>query len=66
MNPDFLLKSPIEIQNEVARILADYGHHPGHIFNLGHGITPEVPPENVAVLIEAVHSLSRHYHRNQS
>jgi uroporphyrinogen decarboxylase len=39
-------------------VLDDFGPHPGHVFNLGHGITPEVDPENVAVLVDAVHALS--------
>lgn len=62
MNPEILLQSPEVIHKEVERILADYGHGSGHIFNLGHGITPNVPPENVAALVEAVHNLSRQYH----
>ena len=35
------------------------GPAPGHIFNLGHGIVPGTPPENVAALVEAVHATSR-------
>ncbi len=62
LNPGVLLQSPDDIQQHVARILAEFGKGSGHIFNLGHGITPDVPPENVAVLIDAVHSLSRQYH----
>lgn len=62
MNPELLLQSPEKIQAEVARILAEYGHGSGHIFNLGHGITPDVPPENVAVLVKAVHELGKKYH----
>ena len=44
-------------------ILASFGHGNGHIFNLGHGITPDVPPEHLAVLIDAVHEQSKPYHR---
>ncbi|MEO8402015.1 MAG: uroporphyrinogen decarboxylase [Gammaproteobacteria bacterium] len=62
MNPSLLLKSPDEIHANVERILAEFGKGSGHIFNLGHGITPDVPPENVAILVDAVHSLSRKYH----
>jgi len=62
MDPGLLLKTPEEIHAHVERILAEYGKGSGHIFNLGHGITPDVPPENVAVLVDAVHSLSRKYH----
>lgn len=64
MDPGTLLRKPEEIQAGVAQILADYGRGSGHIFNLGHGITPDVPPENVAVLVDAVHSLSRKYHES--
>jgi uroporphyrinogen decarboxylase len=49
-----LYASPAAIRAEVARILDDFGDHPGHIFNLGHGITPEVDPEHAKVFIEAV------------
>lgn len=62
LNPNVLLESPAKIEAEVARILEEYGTGSGHIFNLGHGITPDVPPENVAVLVDAVHRLSRRYH----
>lgn len=63
MNPEMLLKSPDVIRSEVAKILAEFGTGSGHIFNLGHGITPDVPPENVAVLVDAVHELSGEYHQ---
>ena len=36
----------------------DFGPHPGHVFNLGHGITPDIDPANVAVLVDAVHAFS--------
>ena len=64
MNPDILKGTPAEIRAEVARLLAAFGHGSGHIFNLGHGITPDVPPENVAVLVDAVHELSEPFHRS--
>jgi uroporphyrinogen decarboxylase len=35
-------------------VLESFGAGPGHVFNLGHGITPEVDPERVAVLVETV------------
>lgn len=62
LNPQILLESPQHIRSEVARILEEYGTGGGHIFNLGHGITPDVPPEHVAVLVDAVHNLSIRYH----
>lgn len=63
MDPSMLLQSPEKIRSEVMRILNDYGHGSGHIFNLGHGITPEVPPEHLAELIDAVHTYSRRFHQ---
>jgi uroporphyrinogen decarboxylase len=58
MDPAVLYASPAAIRAEVRRILADFGDHPGHIFNLGHGITPEVDPEHAKVFIDAVVELS--------
>ncbi|HLB41294.1 MAG TPA: uroporphyrinogen decarboxylase, partial [Gammaproteobacteria bacterium] len=55
MHPNYLFQSPELIRSEVATILASYGHGSGHIFNLGHGITPDVPLEHVQVLVDAVH-----------
>ena len=63
MNPATLLSDPEKIRAEAADILAAYGKGAGHIFNLGHGITPDVPPENVSVLVDAVHELSQQYHQ---
>lgn len=60
LDPAVLHASPEAIRGEVRRALASFGPHPGHVFNLGHGITPEVNPENLGVLIEAVHQLSSH------
>ena len=50
------------IEQEVKNILECFGNARGHVFNLGHGITPDVDPENVAFLVNAVHELSRAYH----
>lgn len=62
LNPATLLLSEDAIRAEVARTLASFGSGSGHVFNLGHGITPDVPPEKVTVLVDAVHELSRPYH----
>jgi uroporphyrinogen decarboxylase len=62
MNPACLLDSPEAIRNEALRVLASFGQGSGHIFNLGHGITPDVPPEQVALLVDTVHELSKTYH----
>jgi uroporphyrinogen decarboxylase len=56
LDPATLLAAPDVIRREVRRVRDDYGAGPGHIFNLGHGITPDVDPERVAVLVDAVHA----------
>ncbi|MDX2346838.1 MAG: uroporphyrinogen decarboxylase [Legionella sp.] len=58
LDPAVLLTTPDCIRREVARVLASFGGGSGHIFNLGHGITPDVPPEHLAVMIKAVRELS--------
>jgi len=63
MDPAVLYSSPAAIRSEVARILAAYGQGSGHVFNLGHGITPEVDPENARAFFAAVHELSAPYHQ---
>ena len=55
LDPLALLTDPTVVQREAAAIVRAAGSDPGHIFNLGHGIVPATPPENVAALIEAVH-----------
>lgn len=62
MDPGALYGSPERIREEVAKILADYGRGSGHVFNLGHGITPGVDPEHAGAMIRAVHELSPLYH----
>ena len=47
---------------KTGKVLASYGHGSGHVFNLGHGIHPDIDPENVRVLVDAVHELSQKYH----
>lgn len=62
LDPCTLYASPAAIRRSVAEILAGYGKGAGHVFNLGHGIHPAIPPEHAAAMIEAVHELSRPYH----
>ena len=62
LDPATLLASPARIREEVGRILAEYGAGAGHVFNLGHGITPSVDPEHVGACVDAVHELSPAYH----
>lgn len=55
-----VLYSPKEvIEREVKRVLDENAGRPGHIFNLGHGILPTVPPENAIHMVECVHRLSQ-------
>jgi len=55
LDPAILKQDPDTIRREVSKVLAEYGEGPGHVFNLGHGITPDIPPEHVRVLVDAVH-----------
>ncbi len=58
LDPAALLAEPVEIRRRVREILHQAGGRPGHIFNLGHGVLPQTPPEHVVALVEAVHELS--------
>jgi len=62
LDPCVLYAAPEVIRQEVTAVLESYGHGHGHVFNLGHGIHPHIDPENVAVFIDAVHTLSAQYH----
>jgi uroporphyrinogen decarboxylase len=62
MDPNILYASPVRVQREVARIVEKFGHGGGHVFNLGHGIHPGIDPENVRVLVDAVHEASIPFH----
>ncbi len=62
LDPATLRESPEVIRQGVADTLASYGKGPGHIFNLGHGITPDIDPENLGALVDAVHELSPEFH----
>ncbi len=63
MDPACLRAGAEAVAAEARAILDAYGPHPGHIFNLGHGITPDIDPENVAALVETVHAHSATLHR---
>ena len=62
LDPSFLYASPERIRAEAASILKKYGRGPGHVFNLGHGILPDVPVDHAQSLIRAVHEESAAYH----
>lgn len=56
LNPDVLLTDPATVQRETEKVLRLAGGRPGHIFNLGHGIKPQTPMENVQTMIQVVKS----------
>jgi uroporphyrinogen decarboxylase len=58
LDPMALFAPPVAIEREVGRVLESFGPGPGHVFNLGHGVSQHTPPEHVAALVEAVHSRS--------
>ncbi|MGM0430393.1 MAG: uroporphyrinogen decarboxylase [Pseudomonadota bacterium] len=64
MDPSVLYAKPERIEEEVKTILQSYGSGTGHVFNLGHGIHPEVDPEHAAAFINAIHKYSPAFHSN--
>jgi uroporphyrinogen decarboxylase len=63
MDPMTLYAPPAVIEQRVQHVLQEFGEGSGHVFNLGHGILPDVDPQHVEVMVEAVHKYSRQYHR---
>jgi uroporphyrinogen decarboxylase len=63
LDPTALYAPPEALHELVAKTLAAFGHGEGHVFNLGHGIHADTPPENVAAMVQAVHDLSPAYHK---
>ncbi len=71
IDPNVLFAKAVQVEREVAKVLTSFGTPfrapaalpdatgPAHIFNLGHGISQYTPPENVAALVQAVHSQSK-------
>ena len=62
MDPAILLSDPGVIRREAKRTLESFGPGEGHVFNLGHGITPEVDPDHLGALLEAVQEFSPALH----
>jgi uroporphyrinogen decarboxylase len=58
LDPGVLMSSPSTVRAEVEKVLIDSEGRPGHIFNLGHGILPGTPIENVTAMVEAVTACS--------
>lgn len=63
LDPTMLFSTPERIEQGVKSILAKYGNGSGHIFNLGHGILPETPVENVKAFVNGVKIFSGQYHK---
>jgi len=63
MDPAILRASPQRIRQEVETILSQFGPGEGHIFNLGHGITPDINPAHAGAFIDAVHEISVKSHQ---
>ncbi|MDC3216668.1 uroporphyrinogen decarboxylase [Candidatus Pseudothioglobus singularis] len=59
LDPSVLYASPEVIKSEAHKILDQFQGSTGHVFNLGHGITPDVNPESMKALVDAVHSYSK-------
>ena len=66
MDPAVLLAEPSVIRREASHTLSSFGQAEGHVFNLGHGITPDVNPDHLTVLIDTVAELSPAYHQGGS
>lgn len=64
LDPAILNSSPEVIRSQVEKIINDFGNYNGHVFNLGHGITPEVNPDHVSVLVDAVSEFSTKIRRD--
>jgi uroporphyrinogen decarboxylase len=65
LDPTVLFSTPGRVRRGVSGVLAAYGQGHGHIFNLGHGILPETPVENVLELVRSVAELSPAYHTSE-
>jgi len=64
LDPGVLLTDPDIIRRETKQMLRAYGDGPGHIANLGHGITPDVPVDNARAFVSAVKEHSGKYHKH--
>ena len=58
LDPLVLLADRTKIRQRAATIIDQVGGNPGHIFNLGHGVLPQTPPDNARALVDIVHEIS--------
>ncbi len=62
MDPTVLYANKNYIKKETKRVLSSFGKGTGHIFNLGHGVLPDIDPENVKALVQSVKEESKIFH----
>jgi uroporphyrinogen decarboxylase len=63
LDPTLLYAPPERIREGVRKILEKFGKGPGHIFNLGHGILPDIPVEHAKAFVAAVKDESKQFHQ---
>lgn len=63
MDPVTLYAKPKVVRAKVESVLSGFGSGSGHVFNLGHGIMPDINPEHVRAMVDAVHEFSPQYHQ---
>ncbi len=63
LDPTVLYAEKSVIKSEAERVLESFGNGSGHVFNLGHGILPDVKPENAKALVEIVKEESKFFHQ---
>jgi uroporphyrinogen decarboxylase len=63
LDPTVLYMNPEGIAKKAWKVLESYGHAPGHIFNLGHGILPDISPDNLKFLVNFVKEKSVGFHQ---
>lgn len=56
LDPAALRAPELALREAVRAVIGDYGSGPGHVFNLGHGITPDIDPDQLAIVIDEVHA----------
>jgi uroporphyrinogen decarboxylase len=65
LDPSVLLAPPEAVRGQARRVLDAFGAAPGHVFNLGHGISQHTPVDSVAALVDEVRTYSRQLRRLQ-
>ena len=64
LDPSALYANAEGVSKAAKSIIEDFGQGSGHVFNLGHGITPDIDPENVKILVDTVHEYSARFHND--